>query len=154
MDSLYLEYPVLSISRTKCSVPWNFPQEHCIAFLCFKLPYLKLFTISNKCSGPLNHFLSLSWTSTYSNFKINSNLNQNKNFDCKWKKTKHKLNKKTLKEKCDILARIEKGMTNKEVADKLCVPKNTISTWNKNKEIFFQALEESAPSTKKLHGCQ
>ena len=45
-------------------------------------------------------------------------------------------------------------MTNKEVADKLCVPKNTISTWNKNKEIFFQALEESAPSTKKLHGCQ
>ena len=70
------------------------------------------------------------------------------------KPTKHKLNKKTLKEKCDILARIEKGMTNKEVADKLCVPKNTISTWNKNKEIFFQALEESAPSTKKLHGCQ
>ena len=61
---------------------------------------------------------------------------------------------KTLKEKCDILACIEKGMANKEVADKLCVPKNTILTWNKNKEIFFQALEESAPSTKKLCACQ
>ena len=32
--------------------------------------------------------------------------------------------------------------------------KNTISTWIKNKEKFFQALEESAPSTKKLRGCQ
>ena len=38
-------------------------------------------------------------------------------------------------------------MTNKEAADKFGVPKNTISTWIKNKENFFQALEESAPST-------
>ena len=42
----------------------------------------------------------------------------------------------------------------KEVADKLGLPKNTISTWIKNKENIFQALEESAPSTKKLCGCQ
>ena len=66
---------------------------------------------------------------------------------------KRKLNTKTLKEKCDILSHIEKGMTNKE-ADKVGVPKNTISTWIKNKEKNFQALEESAPSTKKLRGCQ
>ena len=45
-------------------------------------------------------------------------------------------------------------MTNKEAADKFCVPKNTISTWIKNNEKFFQALEESAPSTKNLRGCQ
>ena len=45
-------------------------------------------------------------------------------------------------------------MTNKEAADKFGVPKNTISTWIKNKENFFQALEESAPSTKKPRGCQ
>ena len=45
-------------------------------------------------------------------------------------------------------------MTNKQAADKFGVPKNTISTWIKNKEKFFQALEESAPSTKKLRGCQ
>ena len=67
---------------------------------------------------------------------------------------KRKLNTKTLKEKCDILSHIEKGMTNKEAADKFGVPKNTISTWIKNKEKIFQALEESGPSTKKLRGCQ
>ena len=67
---------------------------------------------------------------------------------------KHKLNTKTLKEKYDILSHIEKGMTNKEAADQFSVPKNTITTWIKNKEKFFQALEESAPSTKKLRGCQ
>ena len=67
---------------------------------------------------------------------------------------KPKLNTKTLKEKCDILSHIEKGMTNKEATDKFGVPKNTISTWIKNKEKIFQALEESAPSTKKVRGCQ
>ena len=45
-------------------------------------------------------------------------------------------------------------MTNKEAADKFGVPKNTISTWIKNKEKNFQALEESAPSTKKFRNCQ
>ena len=45
-------------------------------------------------------------------------------------------------------------MTNKETVDKFGVSKNIISTWIKNKEKFFQALEESATSTKKLRGCQ
>ena len=67
---------------------------------------------------------------------------------------KRKLNTKTLKEKCDILSHIEKDMTNKEAADIFGVPKNTISTWTKNKEKFFQALEESAPTTKKLRDCE
>ena len=67
---------------------------------------------------------------------------------------KRKLNATTLKEKCDILSHIEKGMTDKEAADKFGVPENTISTWIKNKEKIFQALEESAPSTKKLSGYQ
>ena len=67
---------------------------------------------------------------------------------------KRKLNTKNLKEKCDILSHIEKGMTNKEAGNKLGVPKNTISTQIKNKEKIFQSLEESARSTKKLRGCQ
>ena len=54
-------------------------------FLYFKFLYLELFPMSNKFSGPLNHFLSLSRTFTYSNFistsRINTNLNQNKSFD-------------------------------------------------------------------------
>ena len=54
---------------------------------------------------------------------------------------KLKLNMKTLKEKCDILSHIEKGMTNKEAADKFGVPKNTISTWIKNKH-FFKRLKK------------
>ena len=67
---------------------------------------------------------------------------------------KRKLNTKTLKEKCDILSQIEKGMISKEAADKFGVPKNAISTWIKNKEKNFQALEERAPSTNKLRGRQ
>ena len=65
---------------------------------------------------------------------------------------KSKLSMKTLKKKCDILAHIEKGMTNKDSADKFGVPKSIISTWITNKK--FQALEESASNTKKVCGCQ
>ena len=67
---------------------------------------------------------------------------------------KGKLITKTLKEKCDILSHIEKDVTNKQTVHKFGVPKNTITTWIKNKEKIFQALEESAPRTKKLRGCQ
>ena len=45
-------------------------------------------------------------------------------------------------------------MTNKEATNKFGVPENTISTWIKIKEKIFQALEERAPNTKKLRGCQ
>ena len=51
-----------------------------------------------------------------------------------------KLNTKNLKEKCDILSHIEKGMTDKEAVDKFGAPKNTISNWIKNKEKTFQVL--------------
>ena len=89
VDSLS-RLPSISLSRTKSSVPWNFSQEHCITFLYFKIPYLELFPI-------LNNFL-VSWTIfslylkhlhiriSFPNSRINSNLNQNKNFDRKWKK--------------------------------------------------------------------
>ena len=65
---------------------------------------------------------------------------------------KLKLNTKTLKDKYEILSHIGKDMADKEAADKFGVPKNTISTWVK-KNIFFQGLEESASSTKRLRGC-
>ena len=55
---------------------------------------------------------------------------------------KRKLNAKTLKEKRDILSHIEKGMTNKESANKFGVPKNIISTWIKNKKKFFKRLKK------------
>ena len=55
---------------------------------------------------------------------------------------KRKLNTKTLKEKCDILSRIGKGMTNKETADKFGVSKNIISTWIKIKKNFFKRFKK------------
>ena len=55
---------------------------------------------------------------------------------------KRKLNTKTLKEKCDILTHIEKDLSNKEAADKFDEPKNTISTWIKNKEKIFKHLKK------------
>ena len=52
------------------------------------------------------------------------------------------------------MSHIEKGMTNKKAADKFGVSENTTSAWIENWETFFQALEESSSSTKKLCGCQ
>ena len=124
----YLLYLELSLYRTNFPIPWT------IFSLCLEHLHVRI---------------------SFPNSRINSNLNQNKNFDRKWNKNlffvlsvvktkmsvKRNLNTKTLKEKCDILSHIEKGITNKEAADQFGVPKNTISTWIKNKEKVFQALE-------------
>ena len=68
-------------------------------------------------------------------------------------RNKRKLESKTLVEKCNILREIEKGMTNKDASKKFGVPKNTISTWKKNSDKLFDALEKSSHSLKKLRGC-
>ena len=79
----------ISLSRTKCLVPWNFPQEHCIAFLYFELLYIELFPISKNFPVPWTIFSlyleHLHIRILFLNSQINSNLNQNKNFDRKWK---------------------------------------------------------------------
>ena len=49
---------------------------------------------------------------------------------------------KTLQEKCQALKDIAKGLPNKEVATKYGVPKNTISTWIKNKDKVLSSLEK------------
>ena len=49
---------------------------------------------------------------------------------------------KTLREKCQSLNDLEKGLSNKDVAAKYGVPKNTLSTWVKSKEKLFAALEK------------
>ena len=55
---------------------------------------------------------------------------------------KRKLNTKTLKEKCDILSHIEKGMTNKEAADKFGVLKTPFQLGLKTKKNFFKRLKK------------
>ena len=44
-------------------------------------------------------------------------------------------------------------MTNKEASEKFGVPKNTISTWMKNKDKLFEGLEQSFSDAKKMRGC-
>ena len=61
---------------------------------------------------------------------------------------KRKLTNKSLKEKCDIVHHIEKGMANKKPSEKPEVLKNTISTWMKKKEKLFSPLQETSSFTK------
>ena len=49
---------------------------------------------------------------------------------------KRKLANKSLKEKCEIIRHIERGMAYKEAYEKFAVPKNTISTGMKCR-VFF-----------------
>ena len=49
---------------------------------------------------------------------------------------KRKFNVKSLGEKYKILRDLEKGLSKKDVAEKYGVPRNTISTWVKNKSKY------------------
>ena len=62
---------------------------------------------------------------------------------------KKKLSVKTLNEKCKALKDIEKGLSNKDASKKYGVPPDTISTWIKNKEKYFKALEDNCSSKKR-----
>ena len=55
---------------------------------------------------------------------------------------KRKYTHKTLREKCQALKDLEKGESNKDVAAKYNVPKNTLSTWVKKKIKLFDALKK------------
>ena len=57
---------------------------------------------------------------------------------------------KSLNEKCKALRDLESGLSNKEVAVKYGIPKNTVSTWVKNKAKLFTALEQCSNKRKKL----
>mgnify|MGYP001795526029 FL=1 len=66
---------------------------------------------------------------------------------------KRKLSLKSLEDKYHAIKDIEKGISNKDAAAKYNVPKNTISTWLKNKEKIREAFEEGSaamPMAKKL----
>ena len=54
---------------------------------------------------------------------------------------KRKLDIKSLKEKYEALKDFEKGVANKDVAVKYGIPRNTVSTWLKNKEKIVSAFE-------------
>ena len=56
--------------------------------------------------------------------------------------TQQKHDVKNLNEKYKALRDLESGLSNKEVAAKYGAPKNTVSTWVKNKAKLFTALEQ------------
>ena len=66
---------------------------------------------------------------------------------------KWKLKNTKLIQKYQIIRQIEKGMTNKEASEKFGVPKNTISTWMKNKDKLFEGLKQSSSDAKKMRRC-
>ena len=49
---------------------------------------------------------------------------------------------KTLREKCQALKNLENGESNNDVAAKYNLPKNTLSSWVKNKQKPFDALKK------------
>ena len=57
---------------------------------------------------------------------------------------KREYNHKALHEKCQALKNLEKGISNKDLAAKYGVPKNTSSTWIKNKERLLDSPEKGS----------
>ena len=55
---------------------------------------------------------------------------------------KRKLTNKSLAEKCKALKDLENGLSNKDVATKYGVPRNTVLTWVKNKHKLTASLEK------------
>ena len=50
---------------------------------------------------------------------------------------KRKVNVKSLGKKCQTLKDLESGLSNTKVAKKYGAPRNTISTWTKNKTCYL-----------------
>ena len=57
-------------------------------------------------------------------------------------------------EKCQALRALEKSLFIKGIAEKCNVPRNTISTWVKNKSKYFAALEQSLDKRRKLRSSE
>ena len=60
--------------------------------------------------------------------------------------SKRKLNAKSVKDKYSALKEVEDGKTKSQVAAKYGIPKNTLSTWLKNKDKIFEAMKKGSNS--------
>ena len=56
-------------------------------------------------------------------------------------KRRHKEN--TIEVKYAALKELERGVSNKDVSEKFNIPKNTLSTWKKNKDKIIAAFKSS-----------
>ena len=55
--------------------------------------------------------------------------------------TKRKHHEVTLKVKYEALKGLEKGRSNKDVANQFSIPGSTLAIWKKNKEKIFEAFQ-------------
>ena len=60
--------------------------------------------------------------------------------------SKRKLNTKFIKDKYSALKEVEDGKRKLQVAAKYGIPKNTLSTWLKNKDKIFEAMKKGSNS--------
>ena len=58
--------------------------------------------------------------------------------------TKRKHHEVTLKVKYEALKELEKGRSNKDVANQFSIPGSTLATWKKRNENIFEALQNSS----------
>ena len=56
--------------------------------------------------------------------------------------SKRKLNAKSIKDKYQALKEVEEDKSKLQVAAKYCTPKNTLSTWIKNKDKIFETAKK------------
>ena len=63
--------------------------------------------------------------------------------------TKRKLNTKLIKEKYAALNEVEEESLKPQVAMKYDIPKNTLSTWIKNKEKKFESMKMQGNKSKR-----
>ena len=62
---------------------------------------------------------------------------------------KGKLNIKPIKERYAALKEVEEGSTKSQVAMNYGIPKNTLSTWIKNKEKIFESMKMQGNKSKR-----
>ena len=148
-----LNFSNLSIAQTNSSVPWTLRTS-----LGKKTRYLEYLGRSDRIIGPLDDLLLFSRTFVLTFrpkfesskverfirffgkkkvFSFSSDVFLVKMAPVKWKRTN-----KSLAEKCIALKNLENGLSNKDVATKYGVLRNTVSTWVKNKNKLTASLEK------------
>ena len=64
--------------------------------------------------------------------------------------TKRKYHEVALKVKYEALKEVEKGRSNKGIANQFSIPGSTFATWKKNKEKIFEAFPNSSLKRQRL----
>ena len=148
LENSNTQFPELFESSNKFFGPLNI--THFIrqkSFQYLESRYLEYLGSSNRIVGPLNDFLTFYRTFVLTfRPKFESSIKFERFlpdvFLRRMAPVKRKLTKKSLTEKCKALKDLENSLSNKDVATKYGVPRNTISTWVKNKHKLTVSLEK------------